>query len=184
MKSLARTTWWLSPVICAVLLSGWVKDKKGKAKEERREIERAKALLAEMQRPSTKRRGIYEPLMGRSEQKPKMPVDLEVLQESALAMAQATLQNAMDASGLTRSELADRMSRPRSYLSRMMSGSHNLTIKTFARALAACGFEAKFEFTPIQWGWAQSTGVATNDREEEGESFSETQLNSDPRIPK
>ena len=103
--------------------------------------------------------------MGRSEQ--KTPVDFEVLQESALAMAQATLQNAMDASGLKRSELADRMSRPRSFLSRMMSGSHNLTIKTFALALAACGFEAKFEYTPIRWGWAQSESVTEELCEEE-----------------
>ncbi len=102
--------------------------------------------------------------MGRNEQ--KMPVDFEVLQESALAMAQATLQNAMDASGLKRSELAEKMSRPRSYLSRMLSGSHNLTIKTFALALAACGFEAKFEFTPIRWGWAQSSNVTESVCEE------------------
>ena len=35
-----------------VLLSGWIKDKKGKAIEETREIERAKKLLTEMQQPT------------------------------------------------------------------------------------------------------------------------------------
>lgn len=86
----------------------------------------------------------------------KKPVDFAVLQESALAIAQATLENALASSGITRSELAEKMSRPRSFISRMMSGSHNLTIKTFALALAACGFEPRFAYTPIQWGWAQN----------------------------
>jgi hypothetical protein len=86
----------------------------------------------------------------------KRPVDFEVLQESALAIAQATLENALESSGITRSELAKKMNRPRSFISRMMSGSHNLTIKTFALALAACGLEPRFAFTPIQWGWAQN----------------------------
>jgi transcriptional regulator with XRE-family HTH domain len=96
--------------------------------------------------------------VGRSGPKQKS-VDFAVLQESALAMAQATLENALASSGITRSELAERMSRPRSFVSRMMSGSHNLTIKTYALALAACGMEPQFAYTPIQWGWAQEAPV-------------------------
>jgi hypothetical protein len=83
-------------------------------------------------------------------------VDIEVLEESALAMAQSTIQNAMDASGLSRAEIARRMERDRSFVSRMLSGSHNLTVKTVARSLAACGFEVRFERVPIVWNWVEA----------------------------
>lgn len=70
--------------------------------------------------------------------------DLLILQESALAMAQSTIENAMRAAKITRAELAARMGRPRSYITKMLSGEHNLTVKTFALALAAAGFEMRF----------------------------------------
>lgn len=79
--------------------------------------------------------------------------DFEVLSESALAMAQATIQNAMDKSKISRATLARKMDTPRSFISRMLSGSHNLTIKTMARALAACGYEIAFSLTPVRWYW-------------------------------
>jgi hypothetical protein len=75
-------------------------------------------------------------------------------------MAQATLQNAIDECGIKRSELAERMSRPKSFISKMLSGSHNLTIKTFALALAACGLEPQFSYAPIQWGWTGGESTA------------------------
>lgn len=83
----------------------------------------------------------------------RSPIDPEVLEEAALAMAQFTIQKAMDQTGTTRADLARRMERNRSFISRIMSGSHNLTIKTMARALAACGFEVRFESVPIVWNW-------------------------------
>lgn len=79
--------------------------------------------------------------------------DPEVLSESALAMAQATIQNAMSQSKTTRATLAKRMDRPRSFVSRMLSGSHNLTIKTMSRALVACGYEIDFGLVPVRWYW-------------------------------
>lgn len=82
--------------------------------------------------------------------------DLDVLSESALAMAQATLQNAMDESKVSRAALARRMDAPRSFITRMLSGSHNLTIKTMARCLAACGHEIQFGVKPIQWNWVSA----------------------------
>jgi len=88
----------------------------------------------------------------KSRRSDKRPVDFLVVQETALAMAQATIQNVLNESGLKRSELADRMGRPRSFISRMLRGSHNLTIKTFALALAACGFEPNFGYLRLQWG--------------------------------
>ena len=68
----------------------------------------------------------------------------ELLQEGALAQAQATMQRAFDASGLTKKQLASRMNRPVTFVTRMLEGDHNLTVKTFAVALAACDLEVRF----------------------------------------
>jgi transcriptional regulator with XRE-family HTH domain len=83
-------------------------------------------------------------------------VDTDVLEESALAMAQATIQNAIEESGISRAELARRMHCNRSFISRMLSGSHNLTIKTMAKSMAACGFEVRFQPIRIQWNWVEA----------------------------
>lgn len=78
-------------------------------------------------------------------------VDLDVLQESALAMAQSAIQNAMDIARVKPGELAKRMGRHKSFVSRLLSGRHNLTVKTYALALASCGFEPRFAYVPLRW---------------------------------
>jgi hypothetical protein len=80
-------------------------------------------------------------------------VDLQILQESALAIAQATIQNAMDESGLKPSTLAERMGKKRPFISRMLRGNHNMTIATFALALGACGYRVKLGYGPLNWKW-------------------------------
>ena len=80
-------------------------------------------------------------------------IDVGVLEESALAMAQSTIQNAINQVGMTKAELARKMDCHRSFVSRMLSGNHNLTIKTMSRALAVCGFEVRFQHAPIVWNW-------------------------------
>jgi len=80
-------------------------------------------------------------------------LDMGILEESALAMAQATIQNAINECGISRSELARRMVCNRSLVSRMLTGGHNLTIRTMARSMAACGFEVRFQPVPIEWNW-------------------------------
>jgi transcriptional regulator with XRE-family HTH domain len=80
-------------------------------------------------------------------------VDIEVLEESALAMAQSTIQNAINESGLSRADLARKMDCDRSFISRILNGNHNLTIKTMARSMAACGFEVRFQPVRIEWNW-------------------------------
>lgn len=90
-------------------------------------------------------------------------VDIEVLEESALAMAQATIQNAMNESKLSRAALARKMDCPRSFVTRMLTGSHNLTIRTMSRALTACGSEVRFETVPIVWNWGTSTNTASSE---------------------
>lgn len=82
-----------------------------------------------------------------------IPVDYEVLEESALAQAQSAIQNAIIAANISQSDLARRMKCNRSVISRILSGNHNLTIKTMAKALAACGSEVRFELVPIEWNW-------------------------------
>ena len=82
-------------------------------------------------------------------------VDFGVLEESALAMAQSTIQNAIGESRISRAELARRMQCDRSFVSRMLRGGHNLTIRTMARSLAACGFEVRFQPMLIEWNWVE-----------------------------
>jgi len=77
------------------------------------------------------------------------------LEESALAMAQATIQNVMNENGVSKAEMARRMECDRSSITRMLTGSHNLTIKTMARSMAVCGFEIRFEPVPIEWNWVE-----------------------------
>jgi len=81
-------------------------------------------------------------------------IDLDIIEESALALAQSTIQQAITKSGVSRAEMARRMKCHRSLVSRLLSGSHNLTIKTMARSLAVCGFEVRFQPTPLEWNWA------------------------------
>jgi transcriptional regulator with XRE-family HTH domain len=76
-------------------------------------------------------------------------MDFEILEESALAMAQSTIQNAINAANSSRADLARRMQCNRSVISRILSGN-NLTIKTMARALAACGVEIRFVTVPLE----------------------------------
>ena len=85
--------------------------------------------------------------------KPRAKVDAELLEEAALAMAQSTIQNAIDRAGISRAELARKMNRPRSFVSLMLSGRHNLTVRTMSRALTACGFGLRFQHVPLVWQW-------------------------------
>lgn len=59
--------------------------------------------------------------------------------ETALAVAQSVMFNAMRASGLTQSEVARRMGTSRSCVTRMFKGDHHLNLKTLARFLEATG---------------------------------------------
>jgi transcriptional regulator with XRE-family HTH domain len=80
-------------------------------------------------------------------------VDLDLCAETALAVAQSTIQNAIDSAGITRAELAQRMGCSRSFVTRILQGDHNLTIKTLAKALGACGQEVAFESTSPRCVW-------------------------------
>lgn len=91
------------------------------------------------------------------------PIDVELLEAATLAMAQSTIQNAINQAGINRADLSRKMGRSRSYTTLMLSGHHNLTIKTMARALAACGFEARFQYAPIVWNWKTQVTIQSEE---------------------
>jgi transcriptional regulator with XRE-family HTH domain len=72
--------------------------------------------------------------------------EMEVLEEMGLALAQSTMQRAMNLANLNQSQVAGKLDWDRSFVSKIMRGDHNLTVKTFTRVLAACGFEPRFDF--------------------------------------
>ena len=92
-------------------------------------------------------------------------IDVGVLEESALACGQSTIQNAINQAGISKAVLARKMNCHRSFVSRMLSGNHNLTIKTMSRALAACGFEVRFQQVPISWNWKDNTPSVPAERQ-------------------
>lgn len=88
-------------------------------------------------------------------------VELEMLEEIALAMAQATIQNAMNSGEVSRTELARRMGRPKSFITRILRGTHNLTVRTLARAIGACGSELMLDRVDPVWTWRQDVELRT-----------------------
>jgi len=62
----------------------------------------------------------------------------------------------MNESQVSKSELARKMQCNRSMVTRILNGSHNLTVRTMARALAACHAEVRFQAVPIEWSWGTS----------------------------
>ena len=83
------------------------------------------------------------------------PKDLDAYSEISLALAQATMQQAIDASGLDRGTVAKRFcDSPRRRLratwrlDRLLSGDCDLTLRDMGRLLAICGFEVRFDQIP------------------------------------
>lgn len=73
---------------------------------------------------------------------------MRVVKETWLAMAQASICNALKQSGMSKRELAREMGKPRSFVTRMLRGEHNITVKTYASAIVSCGFEPVIHFLP------------------------------------
>lgn len=85
-----------------------------------------------------------------------VPPDPETSAGAMLATAQGAIWSAMNGAGLNQTELAAKMGKHKSYITRILKGDHNLTIKTFASALAACGVRTDFDRKPITAKWATS----------------------------
>lgn len=73
----------------------------------------------------------------------------QLAEEVALAMAQATISQAMRAARLSRSSLARRLGVSRAAVTNLLSDGHGMTVRTFARYLEACGFEARFKLVKV-----------------------------------
>jgi hypothetical protein len=117
--------------VAVVLLHGWAEDKKGKTEREDREEARALNLCrfrAEISGADHLSFFMHSAADG---------ADIEVPEESALAMAQSVIQNAIDESGPSRAEAALRMERNRSFISRMSSGSVGVRGRGLRRRLSS-----------------------------------------------
>ncbi len=56
----------------------------------------------------------------------------------------------MEERGVTKAELARRLGKSRAYITQMLSGSANLTIRTLAELAYALGAEVKLEAVPLE----------------------------------
>lgn len=56
----------------------------------------------------------------------------------------------MQEQGVTKAELARRLGRSRAYITQMVSGSANLTVRTLAEVAYALGAEVKLEAVPVE----------------------------------
>lgn len=68
--------------------------------------------------------------------------DFESSEEMTTAMAQAIVYQAIRRAGISQAELARRLGVNRSRVTQILE--RNMTMRTFARAVAACGFELRF----------------------------------------
>jgi len=69
--------------------------------------------------------------------------------EATLALAQANIQAAINASHITPAELAAKMKCSKSFVVDMLCGDHQLTIQNMAKALEACGYRINFRLQKI-----------------------------------
>jgi hypothetical protein len=83
--------------------------------------------------------------------------DLDQYEEIAIATAQSDMESVIAQSGLQRTDIAEIMGRPKSFISKIMNGGHNLTIRTMARLFASCGFELRFGRTAVVQRWGHIT---------------------------
>lgn len=75
--------------------------------------------------------------------------EIEIQGETALVMAQSTMQQTLNISGLKLSILYDRGIKniDDGKLSELFMGHYDLTVKEMGRFIAACGYELKFGVT-------------------------------------
>ena len=64
--------------------------------------------------------------------------------ELTVAMAQSTIQNALDSSDISAAEISRVLDMTQSGVSRILNGSRRLTVRMFGEILSTCGFEVRF----------------------------------------
>lgn len=70
--------------------------------------------------------------------------------EGLVTEAGELIARLMQKQRVTKAELARRLGKSRAYITQMLSGSKNLTLRTLAEVVYALGAEVKLEATPLQ----------------------------------
>ena len=70
-------------------------------------------------------------------------------QEKLITDVTEIIAQAMGDAGKSRSELAESLGRSRSFVTQILSGSRNLTLRTCADTLTVLGFEARLTLSPL-----------------------------------
>lgn len=68
--------------------------------------------------------------------------------ETALAETIYTLTDAMERTGVRRTDLADQLGVSRAYVTQALSGKYNLTIRTVAKLADALGYRVRITLEP------------------------------------
>jgi hypothetical protein len=75
--------------------------------------------------------------------------DLDVVAETALAMAQSEISRATEAAGLKLSVASVLANRSKGWGTKLLKGERDLTVRDMARIIGACGFEIRFAIVPV-----------------------------------
>ncbi len=67
----------------------------------------------------------------------------EYAREKCVEVIGSAVERAMDHAGLNRAALADKMGKTKGQLSRILSGAHNMTLRTLGDVLWACDVEVE-----------------------------------------
>lgn len=71
-------------------------------------------------------------------------------QERAILLATDEIYRAMKARGITKAELAKKIGRSKAYVSQVLSGSRNMTLRTLAEFAWACDQTVNIELSPSE----------------------------------
>lgn len=71
-------------------------------------------------------------------------------QERLILDATENVFELMDSNEVSKAELARRLGRTRAYITQILSGARNMTLRTFADVLFACGVRARIRLEPLK----------------------------------
>lgn len=83
---------------------------------------------------------------GKLDASTKRHLEYDLAAGSALAQAQAMIQNVIDTSGLSKAEVSRRLGRGHFYIGLILQGDHDLTVRELAYALKVCGFNLELDY--------------------------------------
>lgn len=84
--------------------------------------------------------------------------------EGLVAEAGEFIARLMEEQKVTKAELARRLGKSRAYITQMLSGSTNLTVRTLAEVAFALGAEVKLEALPLRAAQREETPAGLQER--------------------